>query len=702
MDERRIFRGLNPEQTRAVKAVTGPVCILAGAGSGKTTTITRRIANQVASGTFAAGSLLAVTFTDKAAGEMRARLASLGVQGVRARTFHAAALAQLRHLSSEAPGQILPSKGVALRQIARSLPRPYRFRPVADLATEIEWAKNRRVTPDGYESSLEGHTPPIPADLMQRVYRQYERSKNDRGLMDFEDLLERAIRMFQTEEWAREQFHGRYDAFTVDEYQDVNLLQQTLLEEWLGGGDNLCVVGDDYQSIYGFTGATPRYLLEMPKRFVRTEVIRLEDNYRSTPQVLAIANRLVPALGGAEKVLRAVNEDGDEPMIRLCSRPEAEMSLLRERIRALADNGVAFEEMAILYRVNFRSEDYEEVLAGAGIPYQVNDGAFLTRQTARQMLSSLRRSSSSGVAAEVRKLADKAGYVEDIPDGVGEQEITRQNDLARFVRLAEEFDDGKRTGADFVADIEARFGTEGDGRGVQLMTLHRAKGLEFDAVFLPRVEEGELPFKRSKSDEAVIEERRLLYVGITRARKHLTISWVNDGKRKGSRFIGELRDGAAGVAGMPFRRPTEPTMAAAVGLEVKVSGGFSGTVVDITEAGALLELDGGGELLVPFGEPVTADGETMPLGPAEDVDKPLMDALKKWRLERAKSDEVPAYVVFHDATLEEIARRKPQSLEDLSEISGIGPAKLERYGTEVLASLGLGPPEKPGGYPRNG
>jgi DNA helicase II / ATP-dependent DNA helicase PcrA len=686
MDERKIFKGLNDEQTRAAKAVTGPVCILAGAGSGKTTTITRRIANQVASGTFAAGSILAVTFTDKAAGEMRTRLVKLGVQGVRARTFHAAALAQLRHLSSEPPGQILPSKGVALRQIARSLPRPYRFRPVADLATEIEWAKNRRVTPDTYEASLDGHQPPVPADQMQRIYRQYERSKNDRGMMDFEDLLERAIQMFQNEEWAREQFHGRYAAFTVDEYQDVNLLQETLLREWLGDGDNICVVGDDYQSIYGFTGATPQYLLEMPKRFARTQVIRLEDNYRSTPQILEVANRLVPKLGGAEKVLRAVNEDGDEPMIRLCSRQEAESRVIVDRIRGLHDSGVPFEEMALLYRVNFRSEDHEEVLAGAGIPYQVKDGAFLTRPTARQMLSTLRRSSAQSVAAEVRRLADRAGYVEDIPDGAGEQEITRQNDLARFVRLAEEFDDGARSCSDFVQDIEARFGTEGDGRGVQLMTLHRAKGLEFDAVFLPRVEEGELPFKRSKSDEAIAEERRLFYVGITRARKHLTITWVNDGKRKGSRFIGEVRsDGTGGP--VAFRREPDPTHAAVVGLQVTVSGGFAGTIVDITPAGALLELEGGGELLVPFGENVTAAGETMPLGPPEDEDKGLIAALKGWRLERAKTEEVPAYVVFHDSTLEEIARRKPRSLEELSEVAGIGPAKLERYGNDILQAL---------------
>ena len=217
------------------------------------------------------------------------------------------------------------------------------------------------------------------------------------------------------------------------------------------------------------------------------------------------------------------------------------------------------------------------------------------------------------------------------------------------------------------------------------MTLHRAKGLEFEAVFLPRVEEGELPFKRSKSDEAVAEERRLFYVGITRAKRYLTITWVSDGKRKGSRFLAELRDGGAGPAAT--RREPEPTIPARVGLEVSVSGGFAGTIVDITEAGGLLELDGGGELLVPFGDSVTAGGVTMPLGRMDDADKPLMDALKRWRLERAKTDEVPAYVVFHDATLEEISRRKPRSLEELSEIAGVGPTKLERYGAAIIETV---------------
>ena len=312
--------GLNPEQRRAAEAVRGPVCILAGAGSGKTTTITRRIAQQVAVGAFAPNRIMAVTFTDKAAGELKQRLAELGVSGVRASTFHSAALRQLRHFAPDAVGRILPSKVLALRQIANSLPAPYKFRPAGDLATEIEWAKNRRIAPDRYD----GREPPIPIDLMQRVYREYEKRKSDEGLVDFEDLLELTVRLFEENAEARETFRAQYRAFTVDEVQDVNLLQQQLLDLWLGERDDLCVVGDDYQSIYGFTGASPDYLLAMPQRFPNALVARLEENYRSTPQVLALANRLVPNLGGAEKTLRSVLPAGAEPVVRPFASPEDE------------------------------------------------------------------------------------------------------------------------------------------------------------------------------------------------------------------------------------------------------------------------------------------------------------------------------------------------------------------------------------------
>src|SRR5215210_2616379 len=496
-----VFADLNAQQRAAVEAVRGPVCILAGAGSGKTTTITRRIANQVLTGAFRPSEILAVTFTDKAAGEMRSRLEQLGAHGVQARTFHSAALAQLRYFAGDRIGQVLPSKALMLQPIRRSLPPPYKFRPLGDLAGEIEWAKNRRLTPETYLEGLGRHEPPIPADLMVSVFSRYDAQKERQGRVDFEDLLELAIRLYDEDEQAATTFRDRYRAFTVDEYQDVNLLQQSLLERWLGGRDELCVVGDDYQSIYSFTGATAEHLLR-----AKGQVFRLEENYRSTPEILELANRLVPKLGGAEKILRATRPAGEQPVLRACEDAEAEVAGIVGNIGTYHREGVRYEEMAVLYRINSRSESFEEALSEAKIPYQVRGGAFLARPAARGMIRALRGSGASPVAG-VAEVAKAQGLAPVVPSGVGEEELTRQADLARFVRLAEELGEG--TVADFLADLESRFGEASVGRGVNLLTYHRAKGLEFDVVFLPRLEEGELPFKRSRTTEALAEERRL-------------------------------------------------------------------------------------------------------------------------------------------------------------------------------------------------
>jgi DNA helicase-2/ATP-dependent DNA helicase PcrA len=441
---------------------------------------------------------------------------------------------------------------------------------------------------------------------MVSVFKRYEQQKERQGRVDFEDLLELAVRLYDEDAEAARIFRQRYRAFTVDEYQDVNLLQQSLLERWLGDRDELCVVGDDYQAIYSFTGATPEYLLR-----ARGQVFRLEENYRSTPEVLELANRLVPKLGGSQKVLRATRPSGPAPVLEASESPEAEVARIVSRIREV---GEPYEEVAVLYRINSRSEEFEEALSEAAIPYQVRGGAFLARPAARGLLRVLRGSAHlAGVADVVRRTAEQQGLVPTLPEGVGEEEATRQGDLARFVRLAEEFGEG--TVAEFLADLQSRFGEESEGRGVNLLTYHRAKGLEFDAVFLPRLEENELPFKRATFGEALAEERRLLYVGMTRAKRILEISWSG----KPSRFLTEL-----GVE--------EPARVSA--------------------------------------------------------DDPVIKALKAWRLERARRDEVPAFAVFHDSTLEEIARQRPKERWQLAKVAGVGPTKLERYGDELFGVLG--------------
>jgi DNA helicase II / ATP-dependent DNA helicase PcrA len=613
VDPERILAGLNAEQRAAAEATRGPVCILAGAGTGKTTTITRRIALQVASGAFKPSEVVAVTFTDKAAGELRARLAGLGVEGVRASTFHSAALALLRRFGGD-PGRIMGTKALLLRRIGNSLPKPYRFRPAGDLATEIEWAKNRRLTPQTYLAGLGDHEPPLPPDLAHRVFREYERRKAEDGALDFEDLLERAIRLLEEDEDALATVRDRWRAFTVDEYQDVNVLQQTLLEFWLGTRDDVCVVGDDYQSIYGFTGASAEWLLGLPTRFPHTHVVRLEQNYRSTPQVLELANRLVPRLGGSAKTLRATLADGPEPDVR----PNADVAA---RVAQLAAEGVPLEEQAVLVRTNARTTEFEEAFHEAGIPFQ--GASLLDRDAARQLLKVLRGESSTGVAELVRRTAVAQGLLEDPPEKLGDREQTRQSDLARLVRLAEQFDDGERTVAEFAESLHERFGATA-GRGVHLLTLHRAKGLEFEAVHLPRLEEGELPIRRAKGGE-IDEERRLLYVGMTRAKRYLLLTWSG----KPSRFLAELGVRAATATAAPAAGSAKPKL-------------------EVT---------------------------------------PAVQKLKEWRLARARAEEVPAYVVFNDRTLAELLRLHPRTISELAAVPGIGPAKIERYGPELLDAL---------------
>ncbi len=603
MDAERILRDLNPEQRAAAETTRGPLCILAGAGTGKTTTITRRIAWQVATGAFPPQQIVAVTFTAKAAGELRSRLGALGVEGVRASTFHAAALTLLRHFEGD-PGRILSSKAILLRRIGNGLPGAYRFRPAGDLATEIEWAKNRRLTPETYGDELGDHEPPIPLDLMRRVFREYERRKAAEDMLDFEDLLERTVRLLEDDEQVREAVHDRWRAFTVDEYQDVNLLQQSLLDLLLGERDELCAVGDDYQAIYGFTGASARWLLALPRRFPHAHVVKLERNYRSTPQLLELANRLVPRLGGSAKTLAATLDAGPEPVVG----PGLDVVA---HVRRLHEGGVPLEQMAVLVRTNARTTEFEEAFHDAGIPFQ--GASLLARDAARQLLKALRgRRGPAGEA--VLELAVQQGLLTELPDKLGEREQTRQADLARLVRLAEEFGGEVE---EFVESLHERFG-DSAGRGVHLLTLHRAKGLEWEAVFLPHVEEGELPIRRGD----VEEERRLFYVGLTRAKQHLLVTW--DGKP--SRFLGEL--------GVRAAAPSAPKSTK------------------------------------------TALPQT-----------PAVQALKEWRLARAREDEVPAYVVFNDRTLAELVAREPRTLAELEAVPGIGPAKLERYGPELLAQL---------------
>jgi DNA helicase-2/ATP-dependent DNA helicase PcrA len=471
---------------------------------------------------------------------------------------------------------------------------------------------------------------------MARVYEGYERRKAATRRLDFEDMLGLAVRLFDDHPSAADEIHARYAAFTVDEYQDVNPLQQALLERWLGNRDELCVVGDDYQTIYGFTGASPSYLLGFGDRFPDARIVRLERNYRSTPEVLGVANRLADRLGGFRKTLRATRPSGPEPVMMAVGGEAAEVAAVVEASRRLhRDEGVPYEGMAVLYRINARSEPFEEAFAAAGVPYQVKDGAFLRRPGPRAVLHRL-RGASGAVDAAVESVTAALGFATD--DGAevdSAEEVTRQADLARLRALASEFSGAAPNGdvAAFVAELTRRFSVGASGRGVNLMTYHRAKGLEFDAVFLPRLLEGELPFRSGRNRAPEDEERRLLYVGITRAKRYLFLTWPTD----------VLGSRGASVARSPFVHEIAGTKAAAA--------------------------------------PARGSRRAAATG------DPAFEALRRWRRERADSDGVPAYVVFPDATLTEIARRRPRTRDELSSISGVGPTKLDRYADDVFMVL---------------
>lgn len=633
-----ILAGLNDAQCEAATAARGPVAILAGAGTGKTTTITHRIAYQVATGAMPAQRILAVTFTEKAAGELKTRLSTLGVERVEARTFHSAALSQLAKLwqthTAEALPDVLDHKAPLIASLANSLPPPHKFLPRRELAGEIEWAKNRMIPPDRYLDELGDHEPPIPRELMLRVYEGYERRKRAIGRLDFEDMLGLSLRLFDEHPAAVEEIRARFHAFTVDEFQDVNLLQAALLDRWLGDRDDVCVVGDDYQTIYSFTGASPTHLLGFTQRFPHAKVVRLEENYRSSPQVLEVANRLASRLGGFRKTLRATRPEGPPPVARPLPDEPAEVAAVVQAARGLRDEGVPLEEIAVLYRINARSEPFEEAFAAARIPYQVRDGAFLRRPGPRAVLQRLKRETAGDepVAPSVALVTEAVGFD---PDGSAdsEEEATRQSDLGRLRALAGEFD-AAHPGAGlaaFAAELARRFSTEHSGRGVNLLTYHRAKGLEFDAVFLPRLLDGELPFRSGRARAEPEEERRLLYVGITRARRCLFLTWPMDARSGPSPFLDELE--VRPSATLPRSTMSRPPVA------VKAGGA-------------------------------------------------LFDRLKEWRRKRAQADGMPAYVVFHDRTLAEIAEVRPKDWADLAAITGVGPAKLERYADEVLTIVG--------------
>ncbi|GHJ51732.1 DNA helicase [Nonomuraea sp. TT08I-71] len=691
----RVLAGLDPEQRSAVTAPAGPVCILAGAGTGKTRAVTSRIAHRALTGDISARHVLAVTFTARAAAEMRARLSALGVGGVQARTFHAAALRQVRYfaprlLEGRAMPELLDSKVRVVTLAAAKVGLRADRAAARDLAGEIEWAKSSLVEPGEYvvaAAKALRETPYEPAKVAD-VFAAYERLKRGNGVIDFEDMLRAAVWGIEEHADVAEQVRGQYRHLVVDEYQDVNPLQQRLLDAWLGGRDDLTVVGDASQTIYSFTGATSSYLVDFPRRYRGATVVRLVRDYRSTPQVVGLANAVISQARGAEARLRlelhGQRPPGPEPDLRIFTDEPAEANAVAARCRALIDGGTPAREIAVLFRTNAQSEAYEKALTEAAVPYVVQGAErFFERPEVRQAMIALRAATRSipgetPLAAAVVEGLAAVGWAPDAPPAGGAAR-ERWEALAALVQLAEEHAatpevvpigeavaiERPVTLGDFNEELARRAAQQHvpTVEGVTLASLHSAKGLEWDAVFLVGLAEGTLPTTYAKTPEQVEEERRLLYVGITRAREWLWLSYAaarspGGRARRPSRFLPQLdRSGGGERAGAGAARRTERRRAQVVSCRI-----CGATLL----AGADRKLG------------------RCPTCPS-DLDEELYARLHEWRQRVAGAQKVPAYVVFTDATLTALAERKPGRTEELIAIAGIGPRKLGLYGDTVLA-----------------
>ncbi|MGW7454206.1 ATP-dependent DNA helicase UvrD2 [Streptomyces sp. NPDC054787] len=688
-----VLLGLDPEQREVATTLRGPVCVLAGAGTGKTRAITHRIAYGVRSGQLMPASVLAVTFTNRAAGEMRGRLRSLGAGGVQARTFHSAALRQLQYFWPKAVGGDVPRLLERKIQLVAEAGARCRVRldrgELRDVTGEIEWAKVTQTVPADYPAAALKSGREVPRDMAEiaQIYGTYEQLKRDRAMIDFEDVLLLTVGILQDRHDIAEQIRAQYQHFVVDEYQDVSPLQQRLLDLWLGERDSLCVVGDASQTIYSFTGATPDHLLNFRTRYPQATVVKLVRDYRSTPQVVHLANGLLNQAKGraAEHRLELISqrESGPDPVYAEYPDEPAEAEGVAHRIRDLIAAGVPAGEIAVLYRINAQSEVYEQALADAGVPYQLRGAErFFERQEVQKAILALRGAARSGgndpllddiveLGSQVRAVLSSTGWTSEPPAGSGAVRDQWES-VAALVRLAVDFARTRpgATLADLTIELEERKAAQHAPtiQGVTLASLHAAKGLEWDAVFLAGLTDGMIPITYAKTDEQIEEERRLLYVGVTRARLHLTLSWAlsrapgGRASRRPSRFLNGLRPGSAA----PGSGPGSATERGARGKR-----GRRGPVLCRVC----------GKTLTEAGELKLMRCEDCP----SDMDEGLYERLREWRADQAKEQGLPAYCVFTDKTLMAIAEAAPGEAGELSMISGVGGRKLERYGAEVLA-----------------
>jgi DNA helicase-2/ATP-dependent DNA helicase PcrA len=560
-----LLAGLDDQQRLAAETLLGPVCLLAGAGTGKTRAITHRIAYGVATGVYPPGRVMALTFTSRAAGELRSRLRHLGAAGVSARTFHASALSQLNFFWPQVVGGTMPrlidSKARLLAQAAEGIRLKIDTPTLRDMAAEIEWRKVSRLSIEQYGAADRVLPPNFSVDKAVDLQQAYENLKDERRQLDFEDVLLATAGMIETEARVAQQVREQYRFFVIDEYQDVSPLQHDLVKLWLGERNDLCVVGDASQTIYSFAGATPEYLLGFSSAYDDSVVVRLEQNYRSTPGIIESANRLMKGRPGA----LTLHSPPDAEVSTAAARPPlvdgfdsdtTEARAVASAIAAEIAEGTRPENIAVLFRINVQAAAIEAALNAQQIPFLVRGATrFFELREIKEALMMFKGASVSiqgePLFKTVSDVLRSLGWTQEAPETRGAVR-DRWEALNALMGLAEQTPAGTSL-KDFVDDLFERQAAQHEPTlsAVTIATLHSAKGLEWDSVHLVGLSEGLVPISYAKTPEAVDEERRLLYVGITRARRKLSLTWAASGsnsgggfragQRQASRFLAELQ-----------------------------------------------------------------------------------------------------------------------------------------------------------------
>ncbi|MCX7620127.1 MAG: ATP-dependent DNA helicase UvrD2 [Acidimicrobiales bacterium] len=670
----QLLVGLNDAQREAVTTAAAPLRVLAGAGSGKTRVLTHRVAYRAATGDLDPRRVLALTFTRKAASQLSSRLRNLGLRdAVATGTFHAVAYAQLRRRWADTgitPPTLLDRKvGFVARLLpprsSRSGSSASRGPDPATLAfavtSEIEWAKARQVTPARYLDAIEaaGRKPLVDPELAARVYERYEREKQAQRLVDFDDLLHLCRRHIDDDPQFAEAQRWQFRHLFVDEFQDANPLQHALLRAWLGDRNDLCVVGDPNQAIYGWNGADSRYLDDFDRYFPGGATVRLVQNYRSSPQILAAANAVLPR----SSQLIANRPDGPPPSIRVLPTDSAEAAAIAQAVRDHHPPGARWSSQAILVRTNAQLAPIAEALRASGIPFRVRGaGGLLDQPEIKAVLRELRRSAAPLQTA-----------LADLDLAVGERSDLAHNadaaaNIAALIRLGHDYAclDPSPTVTGFLAwlaDTVRADQPDEQGDAVELATFHAAKGLEWPVVHLAGLEMGFVPISHATTAAELAEERRLFYVAITRAERELLCTWA-ESRMFGSRTTPRERS--------PYLDDIELAIA------------NTAESADIDQRRSRRPVARNQHRREPVGATPAATSE----------ERPLFEALRSWRAEAARAASVPPYVILHDRTLAEIARARPGDRVSLLDVPGIGPAKANRFGEAILRIVAAHAPER--------